>query len=154
MSGRYACILIAVDASDDAEQVLQAATDLDRKADGAFHVVTVIPPMMDGVSSMGGASFAAALPLKDMESSLTREISTGVSERAARFGIPPERVAVLYGRPAAEIQARAEQLSADLIVVGSHARRGLARVVLGSTANAVLHGAACDVLTVRIREWA
>lgn len=152
MGDRYQRILIAVDGSDDAEQVLEAATNLDPKADEAFHVVTVIPPMMDGVSGMGGASFAAAWPLKDMEANLTRELSANVRERVARFGISPERVAVLYGRPAAEIQAQAEKLQADLIVVGSHGRRGLSRVMLGSTANAVLHGATCDVLTVRIRE--
>jgi len=38
---------------------------------------------------------------------------------------------------------------ADLIVVGSHGRHGLS-LLLGSTANAVLHGAPCDVLAVRI----
>jgi universal stress protein A len=83
---------------------------------------------------------------------MTREISDSVRERVARFGIPPDRVTVLYGRPAAEIQAQTEKLHADLVVVGSHGRHGLARVMLGSTANAVLHGAKCDVLTVRIRD--
>jgi universal stress protein A len=152
MGEHYQRILIAVDTSDDADRILEAATHLDRNGDDAFHVVTVIPPMMDGVSSMGGGSFAASWPLKDMEATLMQEVSTGVRARVGRFGIPAERVSVLYGRPAAEIQAQAEKLEADLIVVGSHGRRGLARVMLGSTANAVLHGARCDVLTVRIGE--
>jgi universal stress protein A len=86
-----------------------------------------------------------------MEATMTREITESVRERVARFGIPPERVAVLYGRPSAEIQAHAEKIGAELIVVGSHGRHGLSRVMLGSTANGVLHGAKCDVLTVRIR---
>jgi universal stress protein A len=144
-------ILIAVDASDDADQVLEAATNLDPKGDERFYVVTVIPPIMDGASGMGGASFAATWPLQDMEATMTREITESVRERVARFGIPPERVAVLYGRPSAEIQAHAEKIGAELIVVGSHGRHGLSRVMLGSTANGVLHGAKCDVLTVRIR---
>ena len=152
MAARYDRILIAVDGSDDADQVIEAATNLDLKGDDRFYVVTVIPPVMDGVTSMGGASFAASLPLEDMEASMTREITDSVRERVARYGIPPERVTVLYGRPAAEIQAQAEKIGAGLIVVGSHGRHGLSRVMLGSTANGVLHGAKCDVLTVRIRD--
>lgn len=152
MTQQYRRILIAVDASDDADQILDAATALDRKGDESFHVVTVIPPIMDGVTSMGGASFAASWPLQDMEATIAREITDGVRERVARFGIPPDRVEVLYGRPAAEIKALAEKLGADLIVVGSHGRRGLSGVMLGSTANGVLHGATCDVLTVRINQ--
>ncbi len=152
MKGRYRRILIAVDASDDADQVLEAATALDPRGNENVHVATVIPPLMDGVAGMSGASFASAWPLQDMEATIRREISDSVRERVARFGIPPERVAVLYGRPATEIHAEAEKVSAELIVVGSHGRHGLSRVVLGSTANAVLHGAPCDVLTVRIRD--
>jgi len=43
----------------------------------------------------------------------------------------------------------ADEQGADLIIVGSHGRHGLA-LLLGSTANGVLHGAACDVLAVRV----
>jgi len=79
-------------------------------------------------------------------------VSRNIRERAATFGIDPERVALRIGRPAAEIRAQAEHLKADLIVIGSHGRHGLPSVLLGSTANGVLHGAPCDVLTVRIGE--
>lgn len=148
---QYRRVLIAVDGSDDADQVLEAAVALQRRRPEAFYVVTVIPPMLDGVTSMG-ASFSASWSLEDMEADLTREIGDGVRERVARFGIPPERVAVLHGRPAAEIRAQAQSLGADLIVIGSHGRGGLASVMLGSTANGVLHGAQCDVMTIRIRD--
>lgn len=152
MAARYQRILIAIDSSDDADQVLEAATNVDLKGNDSFHVITVIPPIMDGMSGMGGASFAAAWPLKDMEAGITRDVTDTVRERVARFGIAPDRVTVSYGRPSAEIHAQAEKLGADLIVVGSHGRRGLSRVMLGSTANGVLHGAPCDVLTVRIKD--
>ena len=152
MAAHYRRILIAVDASEDADQVLEGATHLDPKGGESFHVVTVIPPIMDGVSGMGGAPIASAWPIQDMEATMTRDITDSVRERVARFGIPPERVAVLYGRPVAEIQAQANKIEADLVVVGSHGRHGLSRVMLGSTANGVLHGAKCDVLTVRIRD--
>jgi len=152
MPTKYKSILIAVDASDEADAVLEAATTVDPRGSARFRVVTVIPPMMGGISGMDGASFAATWPLRDMEESITREITENVRERVARFGIAPDQVDVLFGRPAAEIRAHAERIGADLIVIGSHGRHGIPQIMLGSTANGVLHGAGCDVLTVRISE--
>ena len=54
-----------------------------------------------------------------------------------------------YGQPRQEIHTLAKAQECDLIVVGSHGRHGLA-LLLGSTANDVLHGAPCDVLAVRL----
>lgn len=68
----------------------------------------------------------------------------------AHSGIPSDRVYLEQGNPATEIKAKAEQIQADLIVIGTHGRHGLG-LLLGSTANGVLHGVECDVLTVRIR---
>lgn len=53
------------------------------------------------------------------------------------------------GHAPTQILRLAKDTGADLIVVGSHGRHGL-RLLLGSTANAVLHGAECDVLAVRV----
>ena len=50
-----------------------------------------------------------------------------------------------------EILRLAKELDTNLIVIGSHGREGIQRL-LGSTANAVLHGAPCDVLAVRIKD--
>jgi universal stress protein A len=151
MAISYRNVLIAIDASDEADEVLGAATTLDPRGAARFQVCTVIPPVMGGVSGMDGASFAATWPLREMEESITKDISSHVRERVARFGITPDRVAILYGRPAVEIRAYAAKIGADLIVIGSHGRHGVPGVLLGSTANGVLHGAECDVLTVRVR---
>ena len=53
--------------------------------------------------------------------------------------------------PLGLVASLAEELKADLIVVGSHGRHGLA-LIMGSTANGVLHGAKRDVLAVRVYE--
>jgi universal stress protein A len=58
---------------------------------------------------------------------------------------------LLWGIPKQEIIHIAEQEKVDLIVVGSHGRHGLA-LLLGSTANSILHYAKCDVLAVRLRD--
>ena len=59
-------------------------------------------------------------------------------------------VHVKLGNPAHKIRDAASELEADLIVVGTHGRHGLG-LLLGSTANAVLHGVGCDVLAVRVK---
>jgi universal stress protein A len=58
---------------------------------------------------------------------------------------------MVWGVPKQEIINIAGQEQVDLIVVGSHGRHGLA-LLLGSTANAVLHYAKCDVLAVRLQD--
>jgi universal stress protein A len=66
-----------------------------------------------------------------------------------RLQISPERLHIALGRPENEIHLLAATLRADLIIVGSHGRHGFA-LLLGSTANGVLHGAKCDVLAMRV----
>jgi len=63
--------------------------------------------------------------------------------------VTKENSHLTYGQPRQEIHHLAKEHGCDLIVVGSHGRHGLA-LLLGSTANDVLHGAPCDVLAVKL----
>lgn len=150
MATKLKKILIALDATDEAEEVLEGAMALDPRGSVEFQVITVVPPMMGGVSGIEGATFAASWPLRDMEDTIAQETTKNIRERVAAFGIAPDRVSTRIGRPALEIRTHAEQIGADLIVIGSHGRHGLSGVMLGSTANGVLHNSPCDVLTVRV----
>ena len=67
-----------------------------------------------------------------------------------RLDYPVEQQLVITGHIESEIHRLSEEQSVDLVIVGSHGRHGLA-LLLGSTANGVLHGACCDVLAVRIQ---
>lgn len=88
---------------------------------------------------------------------LTESLEQGALDVAARrlqelcepHGIDAEHRFVMLGRAADRIHEVATQRDFDLIVIGSHGREGLRRL-LGSTANAVLHDAPVDVATVRI----
>ena len=66
-----------------------------------------------------------------------------------RHNIPVSHTHVVVGAAADEIHAAAEKLGSDLIVIGTHGRSGM-RLLLGSTANAVLHGVKTDVLAVKV----
>jgi universal stress protein A len=74
-----------------------------------------------------------------------------LDEIAKKFGIDEQRVILKIGDAADEIKDIANEISADLIVIGTHGRSGI-KLLLGSTANAVLHGVKQDVLAVRIHE--
>ena len=69
---------------------------------------------------------------------------------AEKLGIPKEKCLIPSGQAEPMILEAAKRLKADLIVVGSHGRHGLSLMLLGSTANSVLHNAPCDVLAVRV----
>ena len=76
-----------------------------------------------------------------------------LAELAQRFSLGADGHGVCQGEAAIEIHRIADKNAVDLVVVGSHGRHGVA-LLLGSTANAVLHGANCDVLAVRLKDQA
>jgi nucleotide-binding universal stress UspA family protein len=75
--------------------------------------------------------------------------------RLDEFRLPESHVPVEHrlvdGEPSPEILKLAEEIGCDLIVMGSHGRRGLGRLVLGSVAEQVLRHAHCPVVTIRER---
>ena len=137
----YTRILVAVDLSDDSSRVVQRARAVANNAE--LHFIHVIEPL----------SFAYGGDIPMDFSGIQDEIQQQATQQLQRFaennGIDAEHQHIVLGRPEVEIHAKAEELGADLIVVGSHGRYGLA-LLMGSTANGVLHGATCDVLAVRV----
>jgi len=137
----YSNILLAVDLSDDSEEVARKAAAISSGA--SLHVIHVIEPL----------SFAYGGDIPMDFSGIQDEIHQQATQQLKGFGdkhgIAAESQHIVLGRPEVEIHALADELGADLIVVGSHGRYGLA-LLMGSTANGVLHGATCDVLAVRV----
>jgi universal stress protein A len=101
------------------------------------------------ISGFGIAYGVAIAP--EVEVTLTENAKKEMIKIGNKMGIPEEKQVIKHGPAKFIILDEAENLKADLIVVGSHGRQGL-RMILGSTANAVLHGAKCDVLVVRLKD--
>lgn len=141
----YRKILVAVDLSEDSSKVAQRARTIASSNQAQVHFIHVIEPL----------SFAYGGDIPMDFSGIQDEIHQQASAQLQRFGeshsVDEANQHIVLGRPDAEIHAKAEELGADLIVIGSHGRRGLA-LLLGSTANGVLHGAVTDVLAVRVGE--
>lgn len=144
----YQHILFATDFSDDAMQVGERAKDIAQKCGARLSMIHVVEDI--NISLSGGYELLPVLPELPDEA-LLQESRALLGELAQRLGLEDAEKWVVSALSTKEgILGAAKDHGVDLIVVGSHGRHGLA-LLLGSTANAVLHGAPCDVLAVRIR---
>jgi len=143
MADGYTHILLAVDFSPATEPTARRALDLARLYGARLslvHVVEYLPVAMDSELMLP--------PMAGVEEQLMENARRQLAKLAERLGIADAPRHVELGSTKLEILRLSEAERVDLIVVGSHGRHGLARM-LGSTASAVLHGAHCDVLAVR-----
>lgn len=139
----YKNILVGLDLSEESSQVLNRAAQLAADSGAQMSLAHIIEPL---TFAYGGD---IPMDLSEVQEQLQNQAKTQLSKAAASLNIPEDRQHVLLGQPATEIHRLAEDMGCDLIVIGSHGRHGLA-LLLGSTANGVLHGAGCDVLAVRV----
>ena len=144
----YKTILAAVDTTDEAEDVLEVAREIAEERGAKISAVTVIRPIADFYVNL--YSMLDASPDAGIEALATERTTAWLTDLAKRYGIDAGAVKVIVGTPAVEIRHLAKKIGADLIVLGTHGRQGLG-LMLGSTASAVLHGAPCDVLAVKVR---
>jgi universal stress protein A len=140
----YQTIVLAVDLTEESIQVAQRALDLAGEH-SQIHLVHVIEPLS---LAYGGD---VPMDMSSVQEQIQEQAKSHLSEFANQLAVPKYNQHLIFGRPEGEIHRVAQEIDADLIVVGSHGRHGLA-LLLGSTANSVLHGAPCDVLAVRVRE--
>lgn len=145
----YQHVLFATDFSDDAMQVGERAKDIAQRCGARLSMIHVVEDI--NISLSGGYELLPVLP-EVPDEALLQESRTLLGELAQRLGLEAAEKWVVNALSTKEgILGAAKDHGVDLIVVGSHGRHGLA-LLLGSTANAVLHGAPCDVLAVRIRD--
>ena len=145
-------ILLPTDFSRCAESALPYAADLARQMKArlvCLHVVeTMTPPV-------GYAAVAEPPPAFDlggrMEESAARELPK-LGARAECAGLDVEEVVARGGDAAGEIVRVARERNIDLIVISSHGRTGIGRMLFGSTAESVVRHAHCPVLVVKPKE--
>lgn len=143
MTSPYRRILVAIDCSDESAQVLSRAAGVLSGNDGELHLIHVIEPL--------ALAYGADVPMDvtDLQSGLMKQARDTADTYAGRYQIPAENIHVELGSIEKTILDQADKLDADLIVVGSHTRSGLA-LLLGSTARGLVPGAHCDVLAVKV----
>jgi universal stress protein A len=142
---KYKHILLATDLSDVAIQVAKKAALLAQTEKAKFSIVHVQEntPIL-----YGGDDFSIPLDV-NLEETMHKKAELALTTLAAEIGVPSSQLNLKVGSAKHEILELAEALGVDLIVLGSQSRHGLSKL-LGSVANAVLHGAKCDVYAVKV----
>ena len=133
-------ILVPRDFSPFSEQALQHALDLANRTGAEVHLLFVEIPHADALALTAEGVDGARKALKE-------QLMEGLEQNGA--GVQFQQAVVRDIAPAPAIVAYAEEHDIDLIVMGTHGRRGLRRLLLGSTAEEVVRTAPCPVFTVR-----
>ncbi|WP_352432544.1 universal stress protein [Pyrinomonas sp.] len=147
---KISTLLLPTDFSECAERAIPYATWLARIAGSRIICLHVIEPI---VPVVGYAGLVESVPLADisesLEESAARELPK-LTERDEFAGLEIEEM-IVHGEAATEIVRIAKEKRVDLIVISSHGRTGLGRILFGSTAEAVARHAPCPVLIVKPR---
>ncbi len=148
----YQHVLVAIDFADQSGRILEKARDIALRNQARLsllHVVEYLPPIDSAYEPI-----ASAYPAIDEEALLARGEKT-LNEMCRAYDLDqlkiPLELIIQAGTPRYEISQCAIDRHCDLIVMGSHGRHGI-RLLLGSTANAVLHDMPCDILAVRLEQ--
>lgn len=141
----YKNIIVAIDINAQYECVIKKALDICESPEDLS--IAYIPlPTIYLQPYLYGIDYTTLDDSARISSALEQ-----LEDIAKKFGIAKENVYLKAGNAAEEIKQLASDTRADLIVIGTHGRSGF-KLLLGSTANAVLHGVQQDVLAVRIEE--
>lgn len=145
------CILVAVDFSEATRPVLQAAQELALGLGAELRLVYIAAPEPDfvGYDVDSPAMRATHAAEYREEHRHLQELADGLRERDVRV-----KALLIQGPTVEKILEEADRLEAGLIVVGSHGRGALARVLVGSVSEGVLRASRCPVLVVPTRSSA
>ena len=142
----YTNVLVAIDLHPACDNPTVAkAVEIAKSSNASLSIIHAI----EHINAYG---MAQAYPtVIDLEEQMAKEAKAALTKFCEKFAIPPANQYIEIGSPKMVILNKAEELKTDLIIVGSHGRHGLG-LLLGSTANAVIHNAHCDVLAVRVAD--
>jgi len=139
----YDRILVQTDGSPGADRVVDHAAELAAIHDTELHAIYVI-------NTAGYAGLPADTAMEGLGSMLSEQGEAALDRAAGRVeNVPIERVLV-EGAPSTEIVEYAADEGCDLIVMGTHGRGGINRLLLGSVAERVVRTSSIPVLTVRV----
>ncbi len=141
----YKNILLASDFSPEAGRAERRAVEVAQKYGAQLSLVHVV----DYYPSMQLEGGLAMLP--NIEERLNEKAKEDMDACVERLEIGLQSTRIGHGPPKGVIIDYANEIEADLIVLGSHGRHGFG-LLLGSTATGVLHIAKCDVLAVRVQD--
>lgn len=148
----FKSLLIATDGSELGDKALAASVELARAHGSSILVLTATDPVATGIGAGGFGTLDAGPIIAQLEEDYAagaKKLLDAAREKLAAAGIAAETLHVPRQRPADAILDTAAARGIDTIVMGSHGRRGLGRLLLGSQASEVLARASVPVLIVK-----
>ena len=142
-------ILVPVDGSDQSRKALDFAIDLAKRYPARLELLYVTQPLMtEDIFAMGTLAIPVDLPQEELE-----QYGNKVLEKAVKIAHDGEAPMVgsrmLRGDPASSIVDYSEEISADMIVIGSRGLGDLSSLFMGSISRKVSHDAKCTCITVK-----
>lgn len=132
-------ILVATDLTEDNQFVVKKAEAMAKQFDAQLHIVHVVEP----IGAYGGGWYY----LDDLNQELEKEAEEHLKQFGKKFHVAAEYQHLCSGLTKKMILDLADEIKADMVVVGTHGPKGFAGI-LGSTASSVLNSAKCAVLTI------
>jgi len=140
-------ILIAIDFSDNSNYAFEYALTLARQFNAELTLMHVINEPVD-LRGFYVPHISFEQLEKEIEAGAISMMEKFCQERLADF--PGYQTAIVTGIPYEEIIRKSQEIGASLIVLGTHGRTGLDHIIFGSTAERVVRGSTCPVLTIRL----
>jgi nucleotide-binding universal stress UspA family protein len=144
----YTTIVVGTDGSDSAAMAVRQAAELAKAAGGTLHIVHAFQPMNMGTLAMSAGSGGSTIDVEGVNASIEAHAQT-VCDHASAIAQDESVKCEIHsvpGDPCDALISIAEQVHADLLVVGNRGMTGLKRFVLGSVPNKISHHAPCSVL--------
>lgn len=139
----YKAILIAIDLDKENTVVVSRGLALSNNQPHKLHIAHACEHPISGYGEQMGKNHCCT------EVQIRQQVFPKLKALCDEYDIPSDNLHITFGRPSDAVHDLAEKIDADLIISGSHGKHGL-QLLLGSTANSIVHGAKCDVLTVRV----
>ncbi len=141
-------VVLGIDHSPHAEAALAWVKRASWPKDSRFWLVSAVPIAAAAYVYAEAGGFSGIETLQQEQVTAARELTTTAERDLRAAGLTVES-RVELGDPRDLIVRTAEAVGADLVVVGSHGRTGLPRLVMGSVASHVVSHAPCDVMVIK-----
>lgn len=144
----YTTIVVGTDGSDSAASAVRQAAELAKAGGGTLHIVHAYQTMNMGTLAMSAGSGASTIDVEGVNASIEAQAQT-VCRHAGAIAQAEDVKCEIHsvpGDPCDALISVAEQVQADLLVVGNRGMTGLKRFMLGSVPNKISHHAPCSIL--------
>ena len=137
-------IVVATDFSDIADKALASAADLARQLGASLHVLHIVQIHPTNMPESGNVNIEELEALE--EKSAADSLKSTIDTLAADVDVSTY---IVHGDPATQVNQLAADKNADLIVIGTHGRSGISRLIMGSVAESVLKQSDIPVMCVK-----